>query len=79
VRLQLFGCDQIGEKREADASPLDAHQFVEQGKSVQPDPAGREKISAFEGHLGGIGHSKRHAGTTRLQHAERSTKSGAAE
>jgi hypothetical protein len=30
LRLQLFGCDQIGEQREANSGPLDAHQFVEQ-------------------------------------------------
>src|ERR1700682_3769871 len=48
LRPQLLRCDQIGEQRETDAGPLDAHQFVEQGKPVEPHPAGRKEITALE-------------------------------
>jgi hypothetical protein len=59
-RPQLFCYDYIGEQREADAGPLDAHQFVEQGKPVEPHPAGRKKIAAFEARVSGLGHPERH-------------------
>ena len=44
----FFAADQIGEQPQADAGPLDAHQFVEQGKPVEPHPAGRKEITALE-------------------------------
>jgi hypothetical protein len=59
--------------------PLDAHQFVEHGKPVEPYPARCEEIRTSEGCVSGFGHSERHTGAARLQHAERRAKGGAAE
>ena len=79
LRPQLLCGDQIGEQSEADTGPLDAHQFVEQGKPVEPHPSGRKKITAFEGRASGLGNPEGHAGAARLQHPERRIKRGAAE
>ena len=50
LRPQAFCCNQFGEQREANAGPLYAHQFVEQGKPVDPHSAGRKEITAREAH-----------------------------
>jgi hypothetical protein len=76
---QLFGCDQIGEQREADAGALGVNQFVEQGKSVEPNPAGRKEIAALECGVRGLGYPECHTGAARLEHAERRTKRGTAQ
>src|SRR6266516_3306646 len=54
LRPQFPGGDQLGQKAEADAGALDAHQLVEQGEPVKPRPAGAEQIAALEGHAGRI-------------------------
>src|SRR6476659_1195885 len=40
----FFAADQIGEQPQANAGPLDAHQFVEQGKPVEPHPPVAKKL-----------------------------------
>src|SRR5215469_8523251 len=54
LRSQLFRGDEIGEQREADAGPLDAHQFVKQGEPIEPHTAGRKEVTALEMHLSGV-------------------------
>ena len=59
LRAQLVCRDQIGEKAEADAGPLNAHQFVKEGEPVEPHPARPKKITAFECRVSGFGYAER--------------------
>jgi hypothetical protein len=49
LRPQLSCGDQIGEQGQADAGPLDAHQFVKQGKPVEAHSSAGKEITAFDG------------------------------
>src|SRR5690348_10092610 len=79
MAYKLLCCDQIGEQCEADAGPLDAHQFVKQSKPIEPHSAGREEVADFEGRASSLGHPECHTGAARLQHAERCAQGRAAE